>query len=207
MLDSILFDWVGTPIDNRVYGAPFGSVHQNMLLNPLTSILRDSGTPRSRISYRAGVCAPACDAGGIDTITWGPWFHPYVPATVNAAAPTLTATSPTHDSPGVKLTIDPGAHSAAPMFLIYRNNYVIGRVGPTNLDYTDTEPDRPKNTYQVRACYADCGTPDYPFGDGWKAATELSAAQTAWAANTLSCKTLGPVLYAAGLDWRSACTP
>ena len=71
MADSVYADWGNTPIVNRVYGTPGNSTNApNMLLNPFPSIFRDSGTPRSRPSYRVGVCDPECDNGGIDNVTW-----------------------------------------------------------------------------------------------------------------------------------------
>lgn len=207
--DVVYADWGGTPIPNRVYGTPGASTNApNMLLNPFPSILRDGGTPRSRVSYHVGVCVPACDEGGTSNPTWGPWFHPHIPDTVDAPAPSLTATSPTKKtSPGVKITVDPGAHAGAPVFLIYNYDVLVARVGPDNLTYVDNEPQRPKNSYQVRACYADCNRPDWPFDDGYKPTSAFSAPAVAWASTTLACKLLGPTYYSAGLNWQSVCKP
>jgi hypothetical protein len=208
MADSVYADWGGTPIVNRVYGTPGQATNApNMLLNPFPSIFSDSGTPRSRLSYHVGVCSPECDNGGIGNITWGPWFHPYVPAQVTGTAPTLTATSPTRASPGIKITINPGDQAGAPMYLLYNTGAPVARIPADDLTYVDTDPYRPKNSYQVQACYADCNRPTWPFGDGYRPTSALSTPVVAWAADTITCKLLGPSYYSAGLDWHSVCKP
>jgi hypothetical protein len=178
-----------------------------MLLDPFPSLLSEGGTPRSRLSYRVGVCTPECDNGGWNHFSWGPWFHPFIPDQVNAAAPSLTANSPTKTNPGIKLTVDPGAQAGAPMYLIYNYGALVGRVPADNLTYVDTDPYRPKNSYQVQACHADCNYPDWPFDDGYKPVSQLSVAAVAWTADTPTCKLLGPTYYGAGLNWRSVCKP
>ncbi|RNL80259.1 hypothetical protein [Nocardioides marmorisolisilvae] len=205
--DVLTVDWAGVPPALRVWGDARVTTTNGTSTDTVTSILTDSGSPRSRKSYRAGVCAPACFGSGA-TVTYGPWNHPSIPTSVNAAPPSLTATSGTKASPGVHITVTPGAQAGAPVFLIYNVNAVIGRVGPGNLSFVDTNPFLPQGSYSVQACYADCDQPEWPYwGDSYKPQSARSAVVKAYVANTAQCKTIGKMLYAFGQNWRNACKP
>ncbi|MFL6109243.1 MAG: hypothetical protein ACJ72L_19965 [Marmoricola sp.] len=205
--DVLTIDWAGTPLQSRIWGDSSLGTTIGVSSGTISSTLTDPGSPRSRLSYRAGVCTPACYGSGV-TFTWGPWNHPAVPDTVNAAPPSLTATSGTKASPGVHITVAPGAQAGAPVFLLYNANAVVGRVGPGNLTFVDTNPYLPQGSYSVQACYADCDRPEWAYwGDSYKPQSARSAVVKAYVANTAQCKTLGKMLYAFGQNWRNACKP
>lgn len=207
--DTLEPDWGQVAPANRIFGTAGGSEASNdLLFTPIVSPFRDTGTPRSHLSYRLGACATFCASpGGTNTVSWGPWFHPSIPTSVNAAGPAVVATSGTKASPGIKVTINPGAHAGANSFLIYSNGVPLARIPATQLTYTDTAPARPKDSYQVAACYADCDRPTYGFGDGYKPVSALGAAASAWVADTSTCKVVGQLLYNAKLSWQGACKP
>lgn len=206
--DTATVDWGTIAPDHRLFCSVLGCSIREVQLDTFASTWSDTGTPRSRISYRTGVCDRTCVGTGPISYVFGPWVHPAVPAGVNGSAPSLTATPGTRTSPGMKITVSPGAQAGAPVFLIYNGGGVVGRVGPGNLTFVDVSPRFPLNSYSVAACYADCMQPDWPYwGDGFKAVSAHSAVVKAYTANTTQCKTLGRMLYAFGKDWRPACKP
>lgn len=206
--DTLTIDWGSVAPDHRLYCSVLGCSNRQVQLSTMASIFGDFGEPRSRISYQTGVCDRTCVGTGPITFTFGPWTHPAVPASVNGAAPSLTATPATKTSPGMKITVSPGAQAGAPIFLIYNGGGVVGRVGPDNLTFVDTNPRLPLNSYSVAACYADCMQPDWThWGDAYQPVSAHSAVVKVYTANTTQCKTLGKMLYAFGRDWRNACKP